>query len=82
MSVDKWKIDQALSSFHQLADIVGELTEEEVFKCLELEAATRRRKTMINRLISRAVRINEIRYSNQLKGKYHGTSTIESSERS
>lgn len=79
MSVNKWRIDQALSSFHRLNELLPELTEEEIFACLDLEAATRRRKSMINRLISRAVRINEIRYSNQLKGKYHGTSTVENS---
>lgn len=73
MPVNQWNVDQALLSFHSLNNIVGELTEEEVFKCLELETASRRRKSIINRLISRAVRINELRYSTSLKEKYHGT---------
>lgn len=77
MSVNKWRIDQALSSFHRLNELLPELTEEEIFACLKLEAATCRRKSIINRLISRAVRINEIRYSSSLKEQYHGPQRIE-----
>ena len=76
MSVRKWHIDEALTSFARLNDIVDELTEEEIFAALDLESASRRRKSIIFRLISRAVRINEIQYATKLKEKYHGTSTV------
>lgn len=82
MAVNKWRIDEALTSFTRLNDIIDELTEEEVFACLDLESASRRRKSLINRLISRATRINEVRYSTSLKEKYHGTSTVQNPERS
>ena len=51
---------------------LNELTEEEVLAALDLEGATRRRRSVIDRLISRAARLNEIRYVRQLKEKYHG----------
>lgn len=82
MAVNKWRIDEALTSFARLNDIIDELTEEEVFACLDLESASRRRKSLINRLISRATRINEIRYSTSLKEKYHGTATVQNPDRS
>ncbi|NQW82288.1 MAG: hypothetical protein HQ445_14050 [Polaromonas sp.] len=75
MSVRKWYIDQALQSFVRLNEVLSELTEAEVLACLDLEASSTRRLSVIDRLISRAVRLREIEYSNQLKGKYHGTST-------
>ena len=77
MSVRRWYIDQALSSFVRLNEVLGELTEQEVMACLDLEAATRRRRSVIDRLISRAVRLAEIDLSHQLKEKFYGPSTLE-----
>jgi len=76
--VRKHLVGQALSSFSALHDVINDLTEDEVLAALDLEAATNRRRSLIDRLISRAVRINEQRYQRHLKEKYHGTS--ESSE--
>jgi hypothetical protein len=78
MAVRKWHLGQALESFARLNEIITELTEDEVLAALELEAASRRRRSMIDRLISRAVRLNEMNYVANLKEKYHGTPTVKS----
>jgi hypothetical protein len=71
MSVRKACIDQALTSYPSLKTIVNELTEEEVMAALDVESATRRRQSIVLRLIARANRINELRYVAELKKKYH-----------
>ena len=73
MTVRRFYVDQALDSFTGLVRVLPELTQKEVMACLELEAATRRRQSILDRLISRAVRINELSYSTSLKEKFHGT---------
>jgi hypothetical protein len=73
MSTRKWFIARALESFKSLTTVLSELTEDEVLACLELEAASQRRLSVIDRLISRASRLRELCYSNFLKEKYHGT---------
>ena len=72
MPVRKWYVSEALTSFTRLSELLGELTEEEVLHCLDLESKSTRRGTVINRLISRAVRLKELSYSRQLKEKFHG----------
>lgn len=72
--VRKFVLAQALESYPALMRHLNDLTEEEVLAALDLEAATRRRASVIGRLISRAVRLNELSYVNQLKEKYCGTS--------
>jgi hypothetical protein len=72
--VRKFEVTRALESFGELTALLNDLTEEEVLAALELESATRRRQSFIDRLISRAVRLNEVRYSRQLKEKYRGQS--------
>jgi len=57
----------------RLHDLIDELTEEEILAALELESGTQRRSSIVDRLISRAVRLNELKYSKLLKEKYHGT---------
>lgn len=70
MAVSKFRIGEALVSFGSLHEVIQELTEEEVLACLQLEAATRRRASILNRLISRAARLNEVSYVATLKQKY------------
>lgn len=65
-------IKAALDNYESLSKVVSELTEEEVFACLNLEAGSRRRRSIIDRLISKAVRINELKFKSQLQEKYHG----------
>lgn len=72
MAVRKWHLDQALASYPSLKRVLGELTEEEVLAALDLESATMRRRSVIDRLISRAVRLNELSYSRQLKERFGG----------
>jgi len=70
--VSKYKVANALRSYGALVSVLDELTEEEVLACLQLEAGSQRRESVLSRLISRAVRLNEIKYACQLKEKYHG----------
>lgn len=74
MSVRKACVDQALTSYPSLKAIVNELTEEEVMAALTIESATRRRQSIVLRLIARANRINELRYVAELKKKFHSHS--------
>lgn len=68
MSVRKWYLSEALVSYRRLADVITELTEEEVLACLDLEVASQRRQSVTDTLIKRAVRL----YSTRLQEKYHG----------
>lgn len=80
-SAVRWNVGQALKSYVGLISVLDKLTEQEVLAALKLEAATQRRRSIIDRLISRAVRIREIAYSRQLKEKFHGTLPVESDDR-
>ena len=71
MAVRKWYLDRALASYPSLKAVIGELTLEEVIAALDLESSTLRRRSLIDRLISRAVRLNEVSFNRQLKEKYH-----------
>lgn len=73
MAIRRSYIDDALASYTGLTRILEELTEEEVLACLRLEASSRRRQSILDRLISRAVRLNELSYNRQLKEQFHGT---------
>ena len=75
MAVRKWYLDRALASYPSLKAVIGELTLEEVIAALDLESSTVRRASLIDRLISRAVRLNEVSFNRQLKEKYRGKST-------
>lgn len=70
--VRDWYVGQALESFARLNEVLPELTEDEVLAALNLESQSRRRRSITDRLISRAVRLNELQYSQLLKEKYHG----------
>lgn len=72
MKVRKFLVGQALESFGALKKHLNNLTEEEVLAALSLESATQRRRSVIDRLISRAARLNEVRYVSQLKEKHNG----------
>lgn len=72
MPVRKFAISQALESARSVNEHLYDLTEEEVLAALELESGSRRRPSIIDRLISRAVRLNEMSYTAQLKEKFRG----------
>lgn len=65
-----WRLSRALESYVSLNEVLGDLTEEDVFAALETESRALRRPSIINRLIGRAVRLNEIRYADQLKERF------------
>lgn len=71
MPTRPWYLNEALASVRRLDEIIGELTAEEVTACLDLEAATQRRRSVIDRLIKRAILLTTL----ALKEKYHGKST-------
>lgn len=69
MSVRKWYLSEALTSYRRMLEVVGELTEEEVFACLDLEAGSQRRRSVLERLIKRAVQLNVHRLQEKYLGK-------------
>lgn len=66
-------VQAALESYENLSKVIGDLEESEVYACLDLETASRRRRSIMDRLISRAVRIHELNFKSQLQEKYHGS---------
>lgn len=70
MAIRKWHVTEALKSMSGLIEFLPRLTEEEVLACLDLESQSDRRKSVIDRLIARAVRLNEIAYNQRLNEKY------------
>jgi hypothetical protein len=70
MTVRKWHMRQATGSFTQLTAVLPQLTQDEVLAALDLESQSNRRKSTIDRLISRAVRLNELAYSAELNARY------------
>jgi len=66
----EWHMSQALHSVARLNAVLLELTELEIMACLDLETASRRRQSIIVRLIKRAVRLKEIECAKALKLKY------------
>ena len=65
----QWHVGQALRSFRYLDKIIDELTEEEVLHVLEIESGAQRRKTIMNRLLQKAVDLNRHNYEVTLKEK-------------
>lgn len=74
MPVRKWFIHEALASFRRLTAVVDQLTAEEVTACLDLEAGSQRRRSVIDRLIARALQLSTLSLSLTLTRKYHGNS--------
>ena len=68
--VREWYVNQALLSVSTLNQVLGELTVGEIMACLDLESQSDRRKSIIVRLIKRAVKLNEIEYAVQLQERY------------
>lgn len=70
MALRKWQMAQALTSVRVLATVVHEMTEEEVLAALDLESASQRRRSVLERLIKRAIQLK----TQRLQEKYLGTS--------
>lgn len=65
-----WYVSQVLDSFVRLTELLSELTEDEVLAALHLESQSRRRRSIMDRLVSRAVRLNELKYAETLRLKF------------
>lgn len=76
MFAGSWRTSRALDSYRSLLEVVEELTEEEVYFCLRLEAETQRRKTVLDRLVARAADLNRQTFIATLQEKIHGTPEI------
>lgn len=77
MAVRQWYVTEALMSARRLRGVIDRLTTEEIIAALELESGSSRRKSMIDLLIQKATRLNELEFSGELRKKYHGTHSIE-----
>lgn len=71
-SIRKWHLAQATYSYTTLRTVINQLTLEEVLAALDLESQSQRRKSVLDRLIARASRLQEIEFTRQLKEKYRG----------
>lgn len=69
MTVRKYLTALALESFSSLLKVINELSMDEVLFCLDFEAATQRRSSIMDRLMSRAVRLNELEFVEALKAR-------------
>lgn len=69
MAVRKYQTSLALKSFSSLLEVLNELSLEEVLHCLALEAGSQRRSSILDRLMSRAVRLNELEFVEALKAR-------------
>jgi hypothetical protein len=68
--IRKYYVDQALYSYDSLIAILQQLTLDEVLHALELESETRRRKTIMSRLIGKASRLQGQALSRALRQQY------------
>jgi hypothetical protein len=72
-NVRQWHVKLALESMTSLMGVVNELTHDEAIYCLNLESRTQRRRSIVNVLIARAVKMLKLSYMQQLKEIYHGS---------
>lgn len=70
-------VSLATASYRELSIVINSLTENELREALTLESQTTRRATMMQRMIGRLVRLNEIEYKAKLEKEYsNGTISI------
>lgn len=77
MKIRQWYVTEALVSARRLREVIDELTAQEIIAALELESGSSRRGSLIELLIQKATRLNELEFSSQLKRKYHVPHTIQ-----
>jgi hypothetical protein len=68
--VNTWRIARALGSYRALIENIGEMSEEEVLNALEVEAGSRRRGVILDKLIQKAAELQRHTYIKSLKEKY------------
>lgn len=74
MKVRKWYVDKALHSVRSMMEVINHLTPAEITAALDIESASRRRVQVTQRLIGRAVKINELQFTTTLMEKYYHAS--------
>ena len=75
-SIRKWYLSEALVSYRRLLSVIDDLTLAEVTACLDLESSTQRRRSVLDRLITKAIQLNVVVLTQALQEKYHhGKST-------
>ena len=74
MTVRKWHVDKALHSVRSMLEVLPSMTADEVEAALVLESASRRRIAVIRRLIGRAARLNELKFTKSLNERFHHAS--------
>lgn len=52
--MNQWRLNEALTSYRRLEEVVNEMTEEEVVRALALEEESLRRHSILQRLKRRA----------------------------
>lgn len=70
MTVREFKVRRTLESMQGLRAELDGLTYDEVMAALEFETASRRRSSVVNRLIARLVRLNELEFRRQITEKF------------
>ncbi len=63
-------VSAALESYPRLAEVINDLTENELTEALEVESGGRRRPSSINRMITRLVHLVAIRTREELENEY------------
>lgn len=71
-----WHTAKALESVRELEKVLNQLTMDEVLHCLKLEVDTTRRRTIVDRLISRAAELNKEQFTAALREKLFGEKII------
>jgi hypothetical protein len=70
----EFQLTRALHSTRSLIDVLNELTLEEVLHVLKVEAGSRRRAVVLDKLIQKAGELTRQNFIQSLKEKYsHGT---------
>lgn len=78
--VRKFYVGRALESSAALNMVLHELTEKEIVHCLDLEASSQRRKSIISALARRLARLKRQELIQQLVEKYDAPYIVEDSE--
>lgn len=77
MEIRQWYVTEALVSARRLREVIDDLTAQEIIAALELESGSSRRSSLIDLLIQKATRLNELEFSSALRKKYYVPHPIE-----
>ena len=78
--MSRWVISEALTSYRKLMTVIDSMTLADVEEALRLESESRRRKTLLARLASKAADLNQRSFKKYLKESINGTRQVGSPE--